>query len=140
LEDKLSKIAPSEPEKEKPDKPQIPTPPPSPTSEEEKEKFGEDYAELKPTQQAGRKNIVENWKKEENYDRNKTCRYCPQEFHYDKSLEYLLAKQKAEKELEEHEATCSVKSNLEEVKKVKQTEWKKVKKTKIRYFYACRKC
>jgi len=53
----------------------------------------------------------------------------------------LLAKKKVEKELEEHEATCSVKSsNLEEVKKVKQTEWKKVKKTKIRYFYACRKC
>jgi len=51
-----------------------------------------------------------------------------------------LAKQKAEKELEEHEATCSVKSNLEEVKKVKQVEWKKIKNNKTRYFYACRKC
>jgi len=60
LEDKLSKIVPSEPEKEKPDKPQIPTPPPSPTLQEEKEKFGEDYAELKPTQQEGRQKIVEN--------------------------------------------------------------------------------
>jgi hypothetical protein len=141
LEEKLSKIIPHEPEKEEePDKPQIPTPPPSPTLQEEKEKFGEDYAELKPTQQEGRKMIVENWKKEENYDRSKTCRHCPQEFYYDKSLEYLLAKQKVEKELAEHEAACSFKSKPEERKEAKQIEWEKIKKTKTRYFYACRKC
>jgi len=52
----------------------------------------------------------------------------------------LSAKQKVEKELEEHEITCSVKSKPEEAKKVKQTEWKKTKESKTRYFYACRKC
>jgi len=52
-----------------------------------------------------------------------------------------LAKQKVEKELSEHEATCSFKSKpKEEVKKTKQTEWEKVKNSKTRYFYACRKC
>jgi len=60
LEDKLGKITPPEPDKEEPDKPQIPTPPPSPTPQEEKKKFGEDYAELKPTQQEGRQKNVEN--------------------------------------------------------------------------------
>jgi len=51
-----------------------------------------------------------------------------------------LAKQKVEKELAEHEATCSFKSKPEEAKEAKQTEWEKVKKAKTRYFYACRKC
>ncbi|CAG8546377.1 4491_t:CDS:2 [Paraglomus occultum] len=140
-DNKLSKIIPPEPEKEGPKTPESPPPPPPPNPEpEEEEKFGEDYAELKATQQAGRRKIVENWKKEENYERSKICCYCSQEFHYDKNLEYLLAKQKAEKELSEHEAACSFKNKPEEAKNVKQNNWQKVKNTKNRYFYACRKC
>jgi hypothetical protein len=63
---------------------------------------------------------VENWKKEANYDRSKVCRHCPQEFHYDRSLEYLAALKKVEKELSEHENTCEFKEKVAEVKKVKQ--------------------
>ncbi|CAI2173569.1 604_t:CDS:10 [Funneliformis geosporum] len=86
------------------------TPPSSPlTALEEMEKFGADAASLNPLQKEGRTKIVENWKKEENYERSKTCRYCPQEFHYDRNLEYLVAKIKVEAELKKHEETCEAK-------------------------------
>ncbi|CAJ0824772.1 6780_t:CDS:10 [Entrophospora sp. SA101] len=86
LENKLKLLEP-DPDQEGPKvPPQIPTPPPSPTiTPEEVEKF------------------------EENYDRSKTCRHCPEEFHYDKSLEFLPAKAKVEKDLAEHETACSLK-------------------------------
>jgi len=142
LEAKLTKIT-EDPEKEGP-KPDIPTPLPSPRippeEKELKKKYGADYQELKPKQQEGRQKIVENWKKEVNYSRKKTCRYCPQEFQYDKSSEFFSAQEKAETELKNHEAVCSVKSSPEKVKEVKQKEWEKVKKSTERHFYACRKC
>ena len=58
LEAKLSTNFPPEPEKEGPNKkPEIPTPL---TPQEEAEKYGADFANLKPTQQEGRKKIVKN--------------------------------------------------------------------------------
>lgn len=137
LEAKLEKIKNiPDPDKEGPK--DIPTPPPS--LKETKEKFGEDYFNLKTTQQKGRQTIVENWKTEVNYYRKKTCRYCPQEFEYSKSLEFLAASQKVEAELKNHEDSCSYKEKLEEAKAAKQNEWEKVKKSTERLFYACRKC
>ncbi|CAG8649271.1 39432_t:CDS:2 [Gigaspora margarita] len=63
LETKLSKITPPDPEKEEPKDPGIPTPPSSPISQEEVEKYGAEFANLKPTQQEGRKTIF-------HYDKN----------------------------------------------------------------------
>ncbi|CAG8691784.1 14255_t:CDS:2 [Cetraspora pellucida] len=58
LEAKLSTNFPPEPEKEgSNEKPEIPAPL---TPQEEAEKYGADFANLKPTQQEGRKKIVEN--------------------------------------------------------------------------------
>ncbi|MEG7978577.1 MAG: hypothetical protein NY202_01285 [Mollicutes bacterium UO1] len=56
LQAKLKKITRPDPDQEKPDQPQIP----KPTTQEEAEKYGADYANLKPPQQEGRQKIVEN--------------------------------------------------------------------------------
>jgi len=126
LEAKLTKLKKPEPEKEKRTPPYTPpqTPPgsPGPEKEENEKKFGTDFNNLQPTQQEGRKKIVENWKRETNYSRSLVCSYCPEEFSYDHDLEFLNARQKAETERDNHENNCSNKNNSTQQKEVKQNK------------------
>ncbi|WNE41032.1 MAG: hypothetical protein mread185_000489 [Mycoplasmataceae bacterium] len=125
---------------------QQPTPPPSPKQNPKEEKtaeekkYGKDYSTLKPDQQVGRKTICENWKKDSNYNRSQVCCYCSLEFHWDKSLDFLLAQEKIITELKNHEDSCFCKNDEAKQSKIKENNWENCKKTSDRYFYSCRSC
>ncbi|CAG8605263.1 22481_t:CDS:2 [Racocetra persica] len=50
-------------------------------------------------------------RKDKGYRRRKICRYCVREFPWDKDLDFLPAKQKVERELENHEHICPKKND-----------------------------
>ncbi|CAG8627949.1 18632_t:CDS:2 [Racocetra persica] len=87
-----------------------------------REKYGSDYHQLETLQQEGRKKADNNWKdkRDKEYQRRKICRYCVREFPWDKNLDFLPAKQKAERELENHEHICPKKNDKSGRQKLKQ--------------------
>ncbi|KLL05259.1 MAG: hypothetical protein MRERV_3c085 [Mycoplasmataceae bacterium RV_VA103A] len=105
-------------------------------------KWGSDFGQLKPVQREGRIKTSNNWDKArtQNYVRKKVCRHCPQTFDYDKSLEFLPSKQKAEAELATHEANCPEKNNQVNQQKLKQVKWEEERKKKGSPYYNCPKC
>ena len=140
LEEKLNKFTPPE---KKPNKENLPPPPTSnqPSTPAQKKVWGLDWDTLKLVQQQIRQEIVKKWEKLKfKTNQESLCSYCKKAFAWDKNLTLLEAKNKSLAEIENHQKTCPLKNNSNQVKKITQELWEETRKTKTRNFYSCPHC
>jgi len=121
----------------------LPPTPNQPLTPIQKTVYGEDYQELKPQQQEKRKKAIDNYRSKENKEnhRESSCSACQKTFLWDMSLAFYPARKKAQKELKEHQKTCSLKDDPTKIKEVLQDKWaEESKKSNVNNAYSCPHC